>query len=119
MKRPLTLLAVAALALCGCPKKEEKAAASASVACYSADQHRCVEAPAAGKAQDEAIGVECGSGSGKLTRPAACPPEGFLGKCTTTENGVVTVRRWYTGADAAYQKSFCAEPARGVWSTTF
>ena len=116
MKRPLCLLAAAVFFLCGCPKKEEK---PASVACFIADQHRCVEAPAAAKVQDEAVSIECSSVSGKLTRPAACPADGFLGKCTITENGVVTVRRWYTGADAAYQKASCAEPSRGVWSTTF
>ena len=109
---------VVLLAASACSKKPEAGAAS-SVSCYIADQHRCEEAPTPDKAQTEAREIECSSVSGKLAKPAACPTAGFVGKCTTTANGQVSIHRWYTGADAAYQKASCAEPQQGVWSTTF
>ncbi len=118
----IRLLAASALALTltACPKKADPGkTVGPSVSCYIADQHRCQEAPAPDKAQDEARSIECASTSGKLSHPAACPTAGFLGKCTTTNDGVVAVQRWYTGADADYQKASCAEPQKGVWSTTF
>ncbi|MBS2018621.1 MAG: hypothetical protein JST00_37490 [Deltaproteobacteria bacterium] len=102
-----------------CSKKPDPSAAPASVSCFIADQHRCEEAPAPDKAQDEARTIECSSVSGKLSRPATCPTADFVGKCTTTEKGIVSVHRWYKGADPEYQKSACAEPFKGVWSTTF
>lgn len=109
---------VVLLAASACSKKPEAGAAS-SVSCYIADQHRCEEAPTPDKAQTEAREIECSSTSGKLSKPAACPTAGFVGKCTTTANGIVAIHRWYTGADAAYQKASCAEPQQGVWTTTF
>jgi len=116
---PALVVALLTGATGACSKKPEGAAAGASIACFIADQHRCEEAPAPDKTEEEARTIECSSTSGKLSRPAACPKDGFLGKCTTTDNGMTRVHRWYTGADAAYQKAFCAEPARGTWSTTF
>jgi hypothetical protein len=115
----VAFLGISALALAGCSKKAPEGGARASLSCFIADQHRCEEAPAPDKTQEEARTIECSSVSGKLARPASCPADGFLGKCTTTDNGIVAVHRWYTGADAAYQKAFCADPAKGVWSTAF
>lgn len=109
---------IVVLAASACSKKPEPTAAP-SVSCYIADQHRCEEAPAPDKTQAEAREIECSSTSGKLSKPAACPTAGFVGKCTTTSNGIVAIHRWYTGADAAYQKASCAEPQQGVWTTTF
>src|SRR5689334_14972994 len=98
----IRLLAASAIALTlsACPKKDPGKTTGPSLSCYIADQHRCQEAPAPDKAQDEARSIECASTSGKLSRPAACPTAGFLGKCTTTNDGIVAVQRWYTGADA-------------------
>jgi len=112
------MVSAVALLGTGCSKKPEAGAAQ-SVSCYIADQHRCEEAPAPDKTQSEAREIECSSTSGKLSKPAACPTAGFVGKCTTTANGIVTVHRWYTGADASYQKASCAEPQQGVWTTAF
>lgn len=116
--RSTFILSTVVLLASGCSKKPE-AGATQSVSCYIADQHRCEEAPAPDKAQTEAREIECSSTSGKLSKPAVCPTAGFVGKCTTTANGQVSIHRWYTGADAAYQKASCAEPQQGVWSTTF
>ena len=115
------VLAAGALmtATLGCSKKPEPTAAKPSLSCWIENQHRCEEAPSPDKSQEELRTVECSSVSGKLSRPAACPTAGFLGKCTTADQGITSVHRWYTGADAEYQKSFCADPAKGVWSTAF
>ena len=116
--RSTFILAAGLVVLVACSKKPSEGAAS-SLSCYIADQHRCQEAPAPDKAQSEAREIEFSSTSGKLSKPAACPTAGFVGKCTTTANGQVSIHRWYTGADADYQKASCADPYRGVWSTTF
>lgn len=118
MRTLLVLVAFTACTASACSKKAEGNAAT-SLSCYVADQHRCEEAPAATKAQDDARTIECSSVSGKLSRPASCPTSGFVGKCTVVADGATSIHRFYTGTDAAYQKSFCAEPAKGVWSTTF
>ncbi len=99
MRSLLRLLPLATLLLVGCSRPLEKAT---TVSCYIADQHRCEEAPAPTKAQDEARAVECSSA-----------------KCTIVENGTTVIRRTYQGAETAYQKSFCVETAKGAWSTTF
>jgi hypothetical protein len=109
---PLALLAL----LTGCPeKKAPPAAAAASIACSMPTQDRCRELPQATAEQRTAVTTECSSVSGKLSSPASCPTAGFVGKCTI---GVETMR-WYKADDAAYQKSFCTDSAKGVWSTAF
>lgn len=119
------LLVTSTLLLAACSRTADKltpdagAASGASLSCHIADQDRCVEAPAPTKAQEEAQTIECSSTSGVLKRPAACPTAGFVGRCTIVESGTTTVRRWYKGADAAYQKSFCVETVKGTWSAAF
>jgi hypothetical protein len=92
-----------------------------SVSCYSDVQFVCEERqPPSTTDQAEALRIACTSGSGELREPATCPAPGFLGKCSVATGELAgQVRRYYTGADAAYQKDFCVNTAKGAWSTTF
>lgn len=92
-----------------------------TIACFVASQDRCKEHPLANEVQRKALEGECSSASGALSSPAACPPAGFIGKCTVpgAGGGGAEIRRWYKAADAAYQQDFCVNTAKGVWSTTF
>ena len=115
---PLALLA----ALTACPaKKSDPAPAGVSIACWVPAQDRCREVPQATAEQRTAVTIECGSVSGKLSSPASCPTAGFIGKCTIPAAGTdgPEVKRWYKADDAAYQKSFCVDTVKGVWSTAF
>ena len=115
---PVVLL----VALTGCPaKKTEPAPAGASIACSIPSQDRCREVPQPTAEQRAAVSVECESVSGKVSSPASCPTAGFVGKCTVPAVGKdgPEVKRWYKADDAAYQKSFCVDTVKGVWSTTF
>lgn len=116
---PVALLAVL---LTACPaKKTDPAPAGISIACSVPDQDRCREIPQPTEEQRAAVTIECGSVSGKLSSPASCPTAGFLGKCTIPATGKEgpEVKRWYKAADGAYQKSFCVDSVKGVWSTAF
>jgi hypothetical protein len=123
MKYPKTLgLLLVLAALTACSGKDEPAkTSSSSIACYIDVQFRCKEFPEATSDQLANLPVECSSASGALTKdPAACPKAGFLGKCTVGTSGKdKEVRRFYTGADAAYEQDFCVNTAKGVWATTF
>ena len=96
-------------------------AAGTGTACYVADQFRCKEFPTPTDDQRNNLMVECSSASGALA--ATCPMGNFKAKCTVAAAAGTRdspeVRRWYTGRDVAYEQSFCASPAMGVWSTTF
>ena len=123
------------LLLAGCPGKSDPtvtdggvadaspadASKGGSVSCYTGVQFVCEERqPPSTADQAEALRVACNSGSGVLQEPAKCPPAGFLGKCTIATGELAgQVRRYYTGADAAYQEDFCVNTAKGAWSTTF
>lgn len=116
---PVALLAVL---LTACPaKKAAPAPDGLSIACFVADQDRCREIPQPTADQHAAVTIECGSVSGKLSSPASCPTAGFIGKCTIPAAGKdgPEVKRWYRAADVAYQKSFCVDSVKGVWSTAF
>ncbi len=118
---PLALLAALAT-LTACPaKKAEPAPAGVSIACSAPNQDRCREVQLPTAEQRAAVSVECESGSGKFSSPANCPTAGFIGKCNVPAIGKdgAEIRRWYRAEDAAYQKSFCVDSAKGVWSTTF
>jgi hypothetical protein len=115
---PVVLLA----ALTACPaKKTEPAPAAVSIACSIPSQDRCREVPQPTAEQRAAVTVECGSASGTLSSPATCPTARFIGKCTVPAvgNDGAEVKRWYRAEDAAYQKSFCVDTVKGVWSQTF
>jgi hypothetical protein len=121
MTSALLPLALAfSLALTACPAKKADPAA-ASIACSIPSQDRCREIPQPTEDQRAAVTIECSSTSGKLSSPASCPTAGFIGKCTIPGVGKdgAEVKRWYTAADAAYQKSFCIDSVKGAWSTTF
>lgn len=94
---------------------------TASIACYISGQFSCEEIISPTPAEEDNLRVVCSSGSGEPKTPAACPPAGFLGKCTFTADGTTRTRRYYTGpgVDAAYQQDFCVNTAHGMWSTTF
>jgi hypothetical protein len=94
-------------------------AGAGSIACYSAEQFYCEENPQPTADQSANLPVSCSSVSGVFSmNPAACPPAGFLGKCTMGDVKNPTIRRYYTGADAAYLQDFCVNTAMGAWSTT-
>ncbi|HEY8076345.1 MAG TPA: hypothetical protein VIF62_19605 [Labilithrix sp.] len=88
-----------------------------NTACYIAGQQRCHEFPQPTGTQANDLAVECSSDSGMLG--ASCPTAGFLGKCTLGSGAGREIRRFYTGADAAYQQDFCVNTAMGLWTTTF
>lgn len=90
-----------------------------SVSCYTDVQFVCEELPAPTANEEESLKVVCSSGSGDFQKPAKCPPAGFLGKCTFTTDKTNRVRRYYTGAEGAYQADYCVNTAQGIWSTTF
>jgi hypothetical protein len=117
--RRLAVLGLVLMFAAGCPKKPAAEGAGSGASCYSAVQFFCEELPAPNAEQENALAVMCSSGSGAFKKPAACPPAGFLGKCTMTTGKDVKIRRFYPGAEAAYQQDFCVNTARGVWSTTF
>jgi hypothetical protein len=94
-------------------------AGGASVSCYTELQFNCEERPSPTAEQADALEVICSSSSGAFRTPADCPTPKFVGKCTFTTDGTLRVRRYYTGADAAYEQDFCVNTAKGVWSTTF
>jgi hypothetical protein len=82
-------------------------------------QFYCEENPVAAASAEEALRVACSSGSGVFAKPAACPPAGFVGKCTFTSDATLRVRRYYTGVDIAYNQDFCVNTAHGTWATAF
>lgn len=91
----------------------------ASISCYSDVQFYCEEIVAPTMEQEDGLKVVCSSGSAVFSKPAACPPAAFVGKCTFTADGVTKTRRYYTGVDAAYNQDFCVNTAKGTWSTVF
>ncbi len=93
------------------------AASGAGTACYIAAQFRCHEFPEPTGDQAQNLAVECSSDSGDLG--ATCPMAGYLGKCTLGTGAGREIRRFYTGADAAYEQDFCVNTVMGVWTTTF
>jgi hypothetical protein len=125
--RLVTFALFLAVTACACKDDQragtgaKDAAGAVSLACSAPDQDRCREIPQPSAEQRSAVTIECGSASGKLSSPAACPTAGFIGKCTTAATGKdgPEVRRWYKAADAAYQQDFCVNTAKGVWSTAF
>lgn len=114
MKRVARLFAAsAALAACGPSKSGD------SISCYVDVQLICFEIDNPTAAQLQNLPVKCSSDSGQYLTPAACPQAGYLGKCTFDAPDGVETDRYYTGADAAYEQSFCETVALGTWSTAF
>ena len=98
----------------------DAASSTGPISCYIANQFVCDEIAAPSATQKDNLEVSCSSGSGVFSPPAAaCPPAGFLGKCTSTGGNGLTTRRYYQGAEVAYWQDFCVNTAQGVWSTTF
>jgi hypothetical protein len=117
---PIALAMLAVLTACPA-KKADPAPEGISIACSIPSQDRCREVPQPTADQRAAVTVECSSASGTLSSPAKCPAAGFIGKCTVPAAGkdAPEVKRWYKADEAAYQKSFCVDTVKGVWSTTF
>jgi hypothetical protein len=122
MIRPLILSAFLLTACgpgAGGTPKTPSAKAGKNVACYVGTQFVCHEHPSASEDKANAVAVACSSTSGTPSSPAACPHEGFLGRCTSNDEDGVKIERFYTGADAAYSADFCVNTAHGSWATEF
>ena len=104
---------VLAWATLGCGNTEK------SASCYVDTQQICYEAPLPSSTQVSNLQVKCSSVSGAFAQPAACPQTGYLGKCAYSAADGAEVDRFYTGADATYQQSYCQTNNLGTWSTTF
>lgn len=93
--------------------------AAASASCHVAADHLCDEWTGATEAYVAETAGSCASRGGVHASPAACPTDGFVGKCTLppVSGGVVLTTRHYTGADLSAQESFCNGIAAGTWST--
>ena len=110
---PLLLTLAAGVAGCGASKSGD------SISCYVSAQFICYEDANPTSSQLANLPVKCSSDSGDYKQPAACPQAGYLGKCTFAAPDGTETDRFYTGADAAYQQSYCETVALGTWSTAF
>ena len=90
-----------------------------SISCSVGPQFICYEDANPTAAQLQNLPVKCSSDSGDYRTPAACPESGYLGKCTFSAPDGTETDRFYTGADASYEQSFCETVALGTWSTAF
>ena len=93
-----------------------------SFSCYIASQFTCNDYPNPTPEQRNDAPIGCSAGSGEWKEPAACPHEGFKGKCNRADGPTVPgpyVERFYAGADLVYAADFCVNTAKGVWSTTY
>ena len=107
------LLAMGGVAACSSSKSGD------SISCYVASQFICYEDATPTSQQLSNLPVKCSSDSGDYEQPAACPQAGYLGKCTFAAPDGTETDRFYTGADATYQQSFCETVSLGTWSTAF
>jgi hypothetical protein len=111
---PLFLASAAGVVACGSSTKSGD-----SISCNVAVQFICYDIANPTSAQLSNLPVKCSSDSGDYKTPAACPQTGYLGKCTFAAPDGTETDRFYTGADAAYQQSFCETVSLGTWSTAF
>ena len=116
MRKLACCLGLVATAAAGCGSS---GSSDKSISCYVAPQFICYEDANPTSAQQQNLPVKCSSDSGAFHAPAACPQNGYLGKCTFNAPDGVEVDRFYTGADPAYQQSFCETVDLGTWSTAF